>query len=295
MSKTKDFFVGSFLLMVISGSSVAAPFGSSVLGGQGNNAVAHVVQVIPPKKGIYDSKTVLNFTVRFNKPVYVMGEPSLPLGIGTSLREGKYVSGSGSRTLKFEVAPKPGDKAKEGVRLINALVSDGANIILDKNGNPADVTLPARTITNILVDDALPALDDCRYISSINGQTPPLVAASAIKSEVANDRLMQTGDGYGKRSVSIKTTRAVGSRSPIHEHEYGGVTTVVQGEMTLYMEGHAPLRAVAGVSYYMPAGHVMTGVNTGNETAIMYDSYVAPVYARYWRPVEPGFNACTSG
>lgn len=64
----------------------------------------------------------------------------------------------------------------------------------------------------------------------------------------------------------------MGTRAPIHEHEYGGVTTLVQGEMTLYMEGHEPVRAVAGMSYYMPAEHVMSGVNTESETAIMYDT-----------------------
>jgi hypothetical protein len=62
--------------------------------------------------------------------------------------------------------------------------------------------------------------------------------------------------------------------------------------MTLYMEGHEPVRAVAGQSYFMPPGHNMTGVNTGDQEVVMFDSYVILPYARHWRPVEPGFVEC---
>jgi quercetin dioxygenase-like cupin family protein len=90
----------------------------------------------------------------------------------------------------------------------------------------------------------------------------------------------------------IKTIRAPGTRAPIHEHEFSGTTTVVQGEMTLYMDGHAPVKAVQGQSYFMPSGHRMTGVNTGHRDAVLFDTYVLPPFARHWRPVEPGFVEC---
>ena len=32
-----------------------------------------------------------------------------------------------------------------------------------------------------------------------------------------------------------KTTRASKTRSPVHNHPYGGVTCVLEGEMTLYL------------------------------------------------------------
>ena len=190
------------------------------------------------------------------------------------------------------MTPLPGDIDRTGVRLMNTLLSDGSNFIKSSSGDRANMTLTERTLLGVIVDDPSPAEDHPACVSTINGEIPPLTATTAKKSEVANDRVMLTGDGYARRALVIKTTRAPGTRAPIHEHEYSGTTTVVQGEMTLYMEGHEPMKAVAGQSYFMPPGHKMTGVNTGEMEAIMYDSYVLPSYARNWRPVEPGFVEC---
>ena len=253
-----------------------------------------VLSVTPPKAGTYTSQTAMYFRLRFNEPVDVVGKPSLTLEIGTSLREGKYVGGSGSRVLKFQVMPKAGDRAANGVRIINSILTDGENQILSQTGVPADPSLDEKVLSRVIVDDPLRAMDICNYATTINGSVPPLTATSAMKSEVANDRFLQVGDGYARRTLIIKTTRAPGTRAPIHEHEFSGTTTVVQGEMTLFMDGHEPMRAVAGNSYFMPPGHKMTGVNTGDQVAVMYDSYVLPPYARNWRPLEPGFIECTS-
>ena len=281
-----------FLAMVDSAVALQEPSPEGV--SSAYIAAPRVLRVIPPKAGTYTSQTTMLFRVRFSKPVFVEGQPSLPVEIGTALREGKYVGGSGSRVLKFEVTPKAGDRALNGVRLINALFSDGENAVLGRAGTTADVTLHEQTLVRVIVDDPLQARDVCSYVTTINGEVPPLVAASAKKSEVASDRLMQTGDGNARRSLVIRTTRAPGTRTPIHEHEFSGTTTVVQGEMTLYMDGHEPMKAVAGQSYFMPPGHKMTGVNTGDQEAVMYDSYVLPAYARNWRPLEPGFIGCVS-
>ena len=257
-----------------------------------NSPPPSIIGIITPKRATYTSKTAMAFKVIFSKPVLVVGKPTFPLGIGTTLREGSYVSGSGTSILKFQVTPLPGDIDRTGVRLMNTLLSDGSNFIKSSSGDRANVTLTERTLLGVIVDDPSPAEDHPACVSTINGEIPPLTATTAKKSEVANDRVMLTGDGYARRALVIKTTRAPGTRAPIHEHEYSGTTTVVQGEMTLYMEGHEPMKAVAGQSYFMPPGHKMTGVNTGEMEAIMYDSYVLPSYARNWRPVEPGFVEC---
>ena len=253
----------------------------------------YIVKVIPPKAGAYTSQTVIDFNIRFDQPVYVSGKPSLPLEVGTALREGKYISGTGTRILTFRVTPQAGDKALAGVRLINALLSDGEDVIRGKTGILADVSLPKLSLSEVIVDDPLSREDSCSYSTTINGVIPPMVAASS-KSEVENDFILETGDGYTRRAVVIKTYRAPGTRAPIHEHEFSGTTTLLQGEMTLYMEGHEPMKAVAGQSYFMPPGHTMTGVNTGDQEAVMFDSYVIPPYARHWRPLEPGFVECAS-
>jgi len=294
VTKTSTAFLVSVFALGVGGTAYAFQVEPLEVAAKAPISAPRVIGVIPPKAGTYTSQTAMDFRVRFNKPVYVIGEPSLPLEVGTALRDGKYVSGSGSRVLKFEVTPLPGDRALRGVRLINTLLADGENQILSRTGVPADVSLDDKLLPRDIVDDPLPAKDICSYVTTINGTVPPLIATSAMKSEVASDRLMQTGDGYARRSLVIKTTRAPGTRAPIHEHEFSGTTTVVQGEMTLYMDGHEPMKAVAGESYFMPPGHKMTGVNTGDQVAVMYDSYVLPPYARNWRPLEPGFVDCVS-
>ena len=251
-----------------------------------------ILKVIPPKPGIYSSNTAMDFEVRFDKPVYVTGKPSLPLGVGTNLREGQLMGGSGTRVLKFRAMPIAGDKALKGVRFLNGLLSDGENVLQSRTGIPANVSFDEGVLPHVIVDDLLSAKDDCNYVTEINGSLPPLVAASAAKTEVVVDRIIQTGDGLTRRALVIKSTRAPGTRAPIHEHDYGGTTTVLKGEMTLYMEGHEPMRAVAGQSYFMPAGHVMAAVNAAEQEAVMLDSYVLPPYFRHWRPLEQGFVEC---
>jgi quercetin dioxygenase-like cupin family protein len=234
----------------------------------------------------------MEFEIQFDKPVVVVGLPSLPLAIGVALREGKYLRGSGGKSLTFQVIPAPGDQAPGGVRLLNALLTIDGSSIKSRSGKPADLTLPEVRLKHVVVNDPSPAQDICRYSTSINGELPPLLATFAKSSEIASDVIMTAGEGLARRALVIKTTRAPGTRAPIHEHEFSGTTTVVQGEMTLFMEGHPPVRAVQGESYFMPPGHKMTGVNTGPGDAILFHSYILPPYARHWRPLEPGFVKC---
>ena len=121
-------------------------------------------------------------------------------------------------------------------------------------------------------------------VTTLNGTVPPGVLARSIKQE----QLLAAPDGRGQQRVVARTTRAAGTRTPIHRHDHGGFTCVLQGEMTLYLEGAAPQRAVAGQCYDMPAARMMAGVNTGAITAVMLDVFVLPVGASVWTVVEQG-------
>ena len=82
------------------------------------------------------------------------------------------------------------------------------------------------------------------------------------------------------------TVRAPGTRAPVHVHEQGGTTCLKQGEMTLYLEGAKPQRAVAGECDYMPAGRAMSGLNAGAVDADMFDSFVIPKRSPEWVNLE---------
>lgn len=120
----------------------------------------------------------------------------------------------------------------------------------------------------------------------INGQVPPMTPTRAAEQSIALEVIDDD-----RELLTEKTVRSVGTRAPIHLHPYGGQTCILSGEMTLYMDGSEPARAVAGNCYFMPSGHRMTGVNSGNTDAVMFDSFVIPTGSDVWTIVEPGFDS----
>lgn len=78
--------------------------------------------------------------------------------------------------------------------------------------------------------------------------------------------------------VVERTTRLVGTRAVIHTHDWGGITCIQQGEMTLVLDnlpGSVTVRE--GGCYWMPPMRFMTGMNTGDETCLMWDMFALPI------------------
>lgn len=121
-------------------------------------------------------------------------------------------------------------------------------------------------------------------VTTINGAVPPGKVTKTMESEP----MISSFDGFGNEIHVVRSVRAFGTRSPIHMHEHGGITCVVEGEMTLYLEGAEPERAPAGQCYYMPPGKVMSGVNTGRTDAVMHDIFTIPEGTDIWKVVEAG-------
>jgi hypothetical protein len=124
--------------------------------------------------------------------------------------------------------------------------------------------------------------DPAKRLTKVNGETPPGVATFAKKQSDA----IRATDVHGNLALTHLTVRAAGTRSPVHVHEHGGTTCLMQGEMTLYLQGVQPHRAVAGECYYMPGGRAMSGLNSGTVDAIMFDSFVLPKGSPEWMNLE---------
>lgn len=124
---------------------------------------------------------------------------------------------------------------------------------------------------------------DGETVVTINGEIPPneptVVTESTTLVDVVED---------GQRHVVFRDVRPEGTRSPIHEHPYGGVTCMESGEMTLYLEGSEPQTAGPGECYWMPPGKPMTGVNTGDGVAVLFDIFTVPEGEAVWKVVEEG-------
>jgi quercetin dioxygenase-like cupin family protein len=99
------------------------------------------------------------------------------------------------------------------------------------------------------------------------------------------------GKPTGYVTVTSRSVREQGTRSPVHVHPFGGQTCVVSGEMSLYLDGEPAIqKAGSGECYWMPAGRRMSGVNSANQATIMIDTFVVPKGEQVWIVVEPGME-----
>jgi quercetin dioxygenase-like cupin family protein len=116
----------------------------------------------------------------------------------------------------------------------------------------------------------------------INGKVLPM------QPTLAKEQSLEMSQKIGKMTLfTHRTLRAKGTRAPIHVHPFGGQTCVVSGEMTLYMDGAQPARKVAGECYWMPPVTRMSGVNTGDTDALMFDTFLVDNEDDIWVIVEP--------
>lgn len=120
-------------------------------------------------------------------------------------------------------------------------------------------------------------------VTTINGEVPRNIPTRVTNSTTVLDVVQD-----GQRHLVFRDVRPEGTRSPIHEHPYGGTTCMASGEMTLYLEGSEPKVAGPGKCYWMPPGLPMTGVNTGDGVAVLYDMFTVPDGQAVWIVVEDG-------
>lgn len=117
-------------------------------------------------------------------------------------------------------------------------------------------------------DMAIGVLD----VSVLNGAAPPVPVAPLV----ATRTMMDIIDSRGMRVVVLMGTRKAGTRAPIHVHDFGGHTCVFKGEITVFMEGHAPQRMPAGSCYDMPPATLMSAANLGHEDVVLTDTFSLP-------------------
>jgi len=97
--------------------------------------------------------------------------------------------------------------------------------------------------------------------------------------------LFRVLDGNTQTSVFL-VHRAAHTRTPIHTHDSGAITCLVQGEMTLYVENQKPLRIQTPGCFFMPSGKRMVGYNSGDSTAVLYDIFEGKIGFTHWSPQE---------
>lgn len=127
----------------------------------------------------------------------------------------------------------------------------------------------------------------------INGKELPNKATKTMfeRRLLTIDQLDARGKPTGWVTVTSRSVRDRGTRSPIHVHPFGGQTCVVSGEMSLYLDGEPNVQVAGpGDCYWMPAGRRMSGVNSADTPTIMIDTFVVPKGEQVWIVVEPGME-----
>jgi len=103
-------------------------------------AAPSVQSVSVPPNGTYSAGQNLQFNVTYSAPVAVTagGPPSIPLTIGSTVRQANFVGGSNTSTLTFIYTVQPGDFDANGVTLGTAInlngstmTSGGTNVVLN--------------------------------------------------------------------------------------------------------------------------------------------------------------------
>lgn len=132
------------------------------------------------------------------------------------------------------------------------------------------------------------------HYGRINGEIPPGQATSAQNIEL----LTRSPLGNGQDLLVFRTTRLPGTRAPIHFHDHGGVTCVIEGETTIRIQGHTPATHKKGECFTMPHGAHMANFNSASGLMVTHDIFmlksgIPPAEA--WRVVEPGFKPAEFG
>ncbi|MEB3199293.1 MAG: hypothetical protein VKK62_02045 [Synechococcaceae cyanobacterium] len=99
----------------------------------------------------------------------------------------------------------------------------------------------------------------------------------------------------GRVTTVFLSQRPPRTRSAIHRHDDGGVTCVLEGELSLYIEGRPAIRKVAGECYYMPSDVRMIGFNSGRSVARFLDFFNHREGGRTLTIVEGGGCPTASG
>ena len=126
---------------------------------------------------------------------------------------------------------------------------------------------------------------DLGSTTTVNGAAPPGTAAPLAEMTV----MLDTVQADGQRLLVQQGIRTPGTRAPIHFHDFGGMTCVLSGTITDFVEGKEPASISAGSCYYMPPDTAMTAANLGKEDVRLIDTFVVPPDAPAIIVLEPGW------
>ena len=138
----------------------------------------------------------------------------------------------------------------------------------------------------VFVGMPLSAFAQGGQVELINGKKLPGVIQGLTNTKTLVDRTRPDGN----RILAVRGIRLPGTRVPIHVHDHSGLTCVVSGQITDFVEGENDQVFGPGECYYMPEKTPMSAANLGQDPVMLIDVFVLPPGEAPMRVVESGVS-----
>ena len=122
--------------------------------------ISFIQQVQFPAAGIYKTGDSLWFVIQFSDVVSVSSNNSfayIKCTIGSTAKQARYISGSGTENLSFLYVIQSGDLDKDGIIISNIITTNGTEIKNGK-GNTALLNFNVPSVKNIFIDGIKPVI-----------------------------------------------------------------------------------------------------------------------------------------
>jgi Bacterial Ig-like domain (group 1)/Invasin, domain 3 len=197
--------------IALNGGSIHDAFGDSAVvtftGGtypdkRVDGIASQILSISAPAAGTYNLGNHLEFDVEFDENVTITGSPALSLSIGTGSRLATYLSGSGTKTIKFRYTLVSGDNDGNGIGLASPLNLNSGSI-KDEAGNNAVLTFTAPDTSGVLINT------DSINITGVSVVAGKYNTGSSLDIDVSFERsVVVTGTPQVKLIVGAQTLYA---------------------------------------------------------------------------------------
>jgi quercetin dioxygenase-like cupin family protein len=102
-------------------------------------------------------------------------------------------------------------------------------------------------------------------MSSSHAQVPGFKRIEMQKQDVG---------ATGREAVLARAEFDAGAVAPKHTHPGEEIGFILEGELTLEIDGKPPQKLKAGDSFFVPAGQVHTGKNTAKGKTVVVSTYI---------------------
>ena len=165
------------------------------------------VAVAPPGEGdTYRLGETIVIRVEFTEEVFVTGQPTLALSVGTETRLAALVSGSGTKTLVFHYTVQAGDQDDDGLSIPAGALAGGG--ITDEAGNAVNRDFELRADDAFPVDGTVANVDTVAATPPPDGRTTYRLGDTIVIHIEFSEKVFVTGQPTLALSVGAATRNA---------------------------------------------------------------------------------------